>query len=104
MQDTSYTDSFVSITGTNINFNNNAGLLSSMAQAQLYKASAASGLKNTSGAELSGSTSVWLMPTWQVRSLRLRQDLAALVHIPLSAVQQQQRHQVSNLFQRLDPS
>ena len=45
MQDTSYTDSFLSITGININFNNNAGLLSSMTQAQLYKASVASGLK-----------------------------------------------------------
>ena len=36
--DTSYADTFLTITGATISFNNNAGLLSSMTQAQLYKA------------------------------------------------------------------
>ena len=43
--DCTYADAFLSITNVNINFNNNAGLLSSMTQEQLYKASVASGLK-----------------------------------------------------------
>ena len=38
-------DAFLTITNCNINFNNSAGLLSNMTQQQLYKASAASGLK-----------------------------------------------------------
>ena len=54
--DTSYSDAYLTITGVNINFNNNAGLLSNMTQAQLYKASVASGLKNMSWAEFSGLT------------------------------------------------
>ena len=47
-------DSFLTINNININFNNNAGLLSSMTQEQLYKASVASGLKNMSWHEFSG--------------------------------------------------
>ena len=47
-------DAFLTINNININFNNNAGLLSSMAQEQLYKASVASGLKNMSWHEFSG--------------------------------------------------
>ena len=54
--DTSYSDSFLTITGVNINFNNNAGLLSSMTPEQLYKASVQSGLKNMSWSEFSGIT------------------------------------------------
>lgn len=54
--DTTYPDAFLSITGVNVNFNNNAGLLSSMTQPQLYKASVASGLKNMSWDEFCGST------------------------------------------------
>ena len=54
--DCTYADAFLSITNVNINFNNNAGLLSSMTQEQLYKASVASGLKNMSWAEFSGQT------------------------------------------------
>ncbi len=47
---------FLTINNVNINFNNNAGLLSSMTQEQLYKASVASGLKNMSWHEFSGLT------------------------------------------------
>ena len=54
--DTSYADAFLTITGVNINFNNNAGILSSMTQAQLYKASVLSGLKSMTWAEFSGLT------------------------------------------------
>ena len=54
--DTSYADAYLTITGVNINFNNNAGILSNMTQAQLYKASVASGLSNMSWAEFSGLT------------------------------------------------
>ena len=53
---TSYADALLPITNVNINFNNNAGLLSSMTRLQLYKASVASGLKNMSWDELSGAT------------------------------------------------
>ncbi len=49
-------DAFLTISNININFINNAGLLSSMTQEQLYKASVASGLKNMSGHEFSGLT------------------------------------------------
>ena len=49
-------DAFLTITNVNINFNNNAGLLSNMTQEQLYKASVASGLKNMSWQEFSGLT------------------------------------------------
>ena len=52
---TSYADAFLTITGININFNNNAGLLSSMTQHQLYKASVNSGL-HMSWQEFSGLT------------------------------------------------
>ena len=54
--DTFYADAFLTTTGVNINFNNNAGLLSSMTQPQLYKASVASGLVSMSWSELSGLT------------------------------------------------
>ena len=47
-------DAFLTITNVNINFNNNAGLLSNMTQEQLFKASVASGLKNMSWQEFSG--------------------------------------------------
>ena len=47
---------FLTINNLNINFNNNAGLLSSTTQEQLYKASVASGSKNMSWHELSGLT------------------------------------------------
>ena len=43
--DCGYADAYLSITNVNINFNNNAGLLSNMTQEQLYKASVQSGLK-----------------------------------------------------------
>ena len=51
-----YADAFLTITCININFNNNAGLLSSLTQEQLYKVSVASGLKNMSWSEFSGTT------------------------------------------------
>jgi hypothetical protein len=53
---TADSDSFLTIENVNINFNNNAGLLSSMTKEQLYKASVASGLKNMSWQEFSGLT------------------------------------------------
>ena len=49
-------ESFLTINNININFNNNAGLLPSMTQEQLYKASVASGLQNMSWHEFSGLT------------------------------------------------
>ena len=51
-----YADAFLTITNVNINFNNNACLLSNMTPEQLYKASVNSGLKNMSWAEFSGQT------------------------------------------------
>jgi hypothetical protein len=53
---TADSDSFLTIENVNINFNNNAGLLSSMTKEQLYKASVLSGLKNMSWQEFSGIT------------------------------------------------
>ena len=50
------TDSYLSITGIRINFNNQAGLLSSMSQQQLYTSSVYSGLNNMSYDEFSGLT------------------------------------------------
>ena len=51
---TPHADAFLTIAGATINFNNNAGLRSSMTQPQLYKASVASGLVSMSWSELSG--------------------------------------------------
>ena len=53
---TADSDSFLTIETVNINFNNNAGLLSSMTKEQLYRASVISGLKNMSWQEFSGLT------------------------------------------------
>ena len=53
---TSYAGALWSITNVNINFNNNAGSLSSMTRHQLYKAPVASGLESLSWGELSGVT------------------------------------------------
>jgi len=50
------TDSFLTITGIRINFNNQAGLLSSMTPQQLYTNSVLSGLNNMSWDEFSGLT------------------------------------------------
>jgi len=50
------TDSYATITGISINFNNQAGLLSSMTQEQLFRNSIQSGLANMSWDEFCGST------------------------------------------------
>ena len=50
------TDSYLTITGIRINFNNQAGLLSSMSQQQVYTSSVYSGLDNMSYDEFSGLT------------------------------------------------
>ena len=49
-------DCYLTIRGVRINFNNQAGLLSSMSQQQLYTNSLLSGLHNMSWDEFSGST------------------------------------------------
>ncbi|MFM7984850.1 MAG: major capsid protein V20 domain-containing protein, partial [Candidatus Fonsibacter sp.] len=49
------TDSYATIKNISINFNNQAGLLSSMTQEQLYRNSVQSGLANMSWDEFSGS-------------------------------------------------
>ena len=51
----SQTDSYATIKNISINFNNQAGLLSSMTQEQLYRNSVQSGLANLSWDEFSGS-------------------------------------------------
>ena len=50
------TDSYATIKGISINFNNQAGLLSSMTQEQLFRNSIQSGLANMSWDEFCGST------------------------------------------------
>ena len=50
------TDSYATITNISINFNNQAGLLSSMTQEQLFRNSIQSGLVNMSWDEFCGST------------------------------------------------
>ena len=50
------TDSYATITNISINFNNQAGLLSSMSQEQLFRNSIQSGLQNMSWDEFCGST------------------------------------------------
>ena len=50
------TDSYATIEGMSINFNNQAGLLSSMMQEQLFRNSIQSGLANVSWDEFCGST------------------------------------------------
>ena len=50
------TDSYATITNISINFNNQAGLLSSMSQEQLFRNSVQSGLANMSWDEFCGST------------------------------------------------
>ncbi len=50
------TDSYATITNTSINFNNQAGLLSSMSQEQLFRSSIRSGLANMSWDDFCGST------------------------------------------------
>ena len=49
------TDSYATIKNISINFNNQAGLLSSMTQEQLYRNSVQSGLANMSWDESCGS-------------------------------------------------
>ena len=50
------TDSFLTIRGVSINWNNQAGILSSFSMEQLYRASIASGLNNLTWDEFSGVT------------------------------------------------
>ena len=50
------TDNYATIKGIFINFNNQAGLLSSMTQEQLFRNSIQSGLANVSWDEFCGST------------------------------------------------
>ena len=50
------TDSFLTIRGVSINWNNQAGILSSFSMEQLYRASIASGLNNLTWEEFSGVT------------------------------------------------
>jgi hypothetical protein len=50
------TDSYATIKGVSLNFNNQAGLLSSMSQEQLFRNSIQSGLANMSWDEFCGST------------------------------------------------
>jgi hypothetical protein len=50
------TSSFLTINKVQINWNNSAGLLSTMSAEQLYKASVASGLRNLTYDEFTGLT------------------------------------------------
>ena len=52
----SQAESYATITNVSINFNNQAGLLSSMTQQQLYRNSVQSGLTNLDWDQFSGST------------------------------------------------
>ena len=53
------TDSYATITGISMNFNSQAGLLSSMNAEQLFRSSAQSGLANMSWDEFCGSVISW---------------------------------------------
>ena len=63
-------DSFLTITNVNINFTNNAGLLSTMTPEQLYEAYVSSGLRSMSWIEFSDHGSAGLVRVRHLEELK----------------------------------